>query len=366
MKTVTLSEFKTHLIQGLPVIDVRAPVEFEQGSIPGSVNLPVLSDQERHEVGLCYKTQGQEAAIALGYRIVSGKNLEIKTQNWLSYIQSHPEALITCFRGGLRSQTSQKFIASHGVDVPRLEKGYKQARAFFLETIANYAEQASLVILTGNTGSAKTHVLNALAEDVPVVDLEGLAHHRGSAFGAWDIPQPVQADFENRLAVKLLSLQQPSLIMLEDESRMIGHRHIPEVFFTKMRASPVILMNESLEQRIDNIYIDYISSKLNQSSEPTAVSRVLESYRESIRKIKNKLGGLRAQELLSDMDLCEQQFFTSGGLEKNKIWIEKLLVWYYDPMYVGSLEKREPKIQFKGSRLEVMDYIKSLKIVTKA
>ena len=96
MKTVTLSEFKTHLIQGLPVIDVRARVEFEQGSIPGSVNLPVLSDQERHEVGLCYKTQGQEAAIALGYRIVSGKNLEIKTQNWLSYIQSHPEALITC------------------------------------------------------------------------------------------------------------------------------------------------------------------------------------------------------------------------------------------------------------------------------
>ena len=123
MKTISDSEFEIHIINGRSIIDVRSPGEFLTGSIPGSVNLPILDDLERHDVGLCYKLKGQEAAVRLGYEIVSGSNLEQKRSLWLVHLAKHPDSILTCFRGGLRSQSAQKFILESGVQVSRLEKG---------------------------------------------------------------------------------------------------------------------------------------------------------------------------------------------------------------------------------------------------
>ena len=366
MNTVLGAEFESHVIDGKSIIDVRSPVEFLSGAIPGSVNLPILDDLERHQVGLCYKLKGQEAAIRLGYEIVSGPNLEQKRSKWLEHIAKYPETILTCSRGGLRSQSAQKFILESGVVISRLDKGFKFARAFFLDTISASAESLDFLILTGTTGSGKTHLLNNIAKFHPAIDLEGLAHHRGSAFGAWDIPQPSQIDFENRLARCFLKLtpagqiNQNRQILLEDESRMIGHRHIPEVFFTKMRASKVVLLNEPLENRIENIFADYISSKIGSNTSDDDFMLALNSYKNSVQKIKTKLGGLRAQELMQDLELCETDFIQKKDLSRNKVWIEKLLVWYYDPMYTGSLKKRNPSVLFQGSSFEVKDYFQSL------
>lgn len=363
MKVISGAEFERHVVDGKSIIDVRSPGEFLAGAIPGSVNIPILDDLERHQVGLCYKSKGQEAAVRLGYEIVSGANLEEKRAKWLGHMNRYPDSIITCFRGGLRSQSAQKFIQESGVSVPRIEKGFKAARAFFIETISKSAELSNFLILTGTTGSGKTHLLNQIGEFHPAIDLESLAHHRGSAFGAWDIPQPSQVDFENRLArcfMKLALAHQKKHILLEDESRMIGHRHIPEIFFTKMRASNVVLLTEPLENRIKNIYTDYISTKVDSKSSPENFIAVLSSYKNSVQKIKTKLGGLRAQELMQDLEVCEQDFIQNRELIKNTIWIEKLLVWYYDPMYTGSLNKRNPLIQFQGSSSEVKAYFQSL------
>ncbi len=364
MTVVSAAELKNHLIQGLPLIDVRSPSEFAEGSVPHSINIPVLDDLERHEVGLCYKKKGPEAAVRLGHQFVSGAVLESRRSQWARQISENPQTVITCFRGGLRSQSAQKFLQESGVSVARVDGGYKAIRNQLLEVIEHFAQP--LVILSGSTGSGKTHLLNEISSFYPAIDLEGLAHHRGSAFGAWDIAQPAQADFENRFAVKLMQINTASSqmsqvpLLLEDESRMIGHRHIPEVFFTKMREAPVVLVHESTKNRIENIFVDYISSKLSVPSSDESGIAILAAYKNSVLKIKNKLGGLRAQELLTDLEACQQDFLQHRIFEKNKLWIEKLLVWYYDPMYMGSLEKRNPQVQFKGSRVEIKSYFQSL------
>ena len=365
MKAISIEELKNHLLAGDTIIDVRAPIEFEAGSIPGSINLPVLDNDERHQVGKCFKSQGQDAAIALGHQLVSGENLEKKISAWQKALTENPKAVITCFRGGLRSQSTQKFLLERGLLTARLGLGYKAARQFLSDYLTQDAAQFPMVILSGTTGSGKTHLLNDLVPIYPAIDLEGLAHHRGSAFGAWDIAQPAQADFENRLSFKLLRLTSEKKILkpilFEDESRMIGTCHIPEPFFLKMRNAPVVLVQESVATRTDNIYVDYISSKIHPATtSDQSVQAILAKYKKSVEKIQKKLGGLRAQELLADLDRCEKQYLDSKEISGNKIWIEKLLVWYYDPMYVGSLEKRNPQIQFQGTRAAIKEYFLSL------
>lgn len=361
MNTLSIEKFKNKILDNTPFIDVRAPIEFKAGAIPGSINLPVLDDEERHAVGTCYKEKGQNAAIQLGHQFVSGENLERKLSLWKTQLAKNPETIITCFRGGLRSQKTQKFLEDAGVETTRLEHGYKSARQFFIDQLQVFAATTPMVILSGTTGSGKTHVLNQTAEFYPGIDLEGLAHHRGSAFGAWSIPQPAQVDFENRLSMQTMKVYPTDKmpLLLEDESRLIGSCHIPEYFFLKMRAAPVILIEEPLQARVENIYADYISSLILPTTSNEAAGALFQKYKNSIQKIQKKLGGLRAEEITQDMLNCEADFIESKGLLKNKIWIEKLLVWYYDSMYLGSLAQRNPFISFKGTGHEVREYLKS-------
>ncbi|MBK9321788.1 MAG: tRNA 2-selenouridine(34) synthase MnmH [Bdellovibrionaceae bacterium] len=355
-------DFQRLFLQGNPLIDVRAPVEFSQGSLPGAINLPIMNDDERAQVGIVYKQAGREAALKLGHELVSGVVREERIQNWIAQIKKSPETVLFCYRGGLRSQITQGWLHERGVDVPLIEGGYKKSRQFLRSEIDRLSATKEFVVLSGPTGSAKTHIINSAAKFYPALDLEGLAHHRGSAFGAWDIPQPSAVEFENRLALGLMKLEpQSQKWLFEDESRLIGHCALPESFFKRLRESEVMMVEESFEQRVENIFADYIGSILHKETGDFLARSLFEKYRKATIAISRKLGGLRAQEVLEDIRVSEEDYFLRRDLGKNRVWISKLLHYYYDPLYMGSLERRQPKIVFRGGAAEILERLRNLR-----
>jgi len=233
------------------MMDVRAPVEFDKGAFPKSQNIPILDNQQREAIGTCYKQDGQDAAIALGLQLVSPDIREQRLEQWTQFVKAHPEGYLYCFRGGLRSRTTQSWLQEQGVDYPLIKGGYKAMRTYLLQQLELSAEQVPLVILSGYTGSGKTHVLNKTQYQI---DLEGLANHRGSAFGS-DVTdfQPTQINWENELSIACLKYQHQfpqSGLLLEDESKRIGRNILPDSFHLKMEQAPYIFLERELEQRI--------------------------------------------------------------------------------------------------------------------
>ncbi|MNL11628.1 tRNA 2-selenouridine synthase [compost metagenome] len=357
LPTIQVDEIWSRLLRAqVHIIDVRAPVEFGAGSIPASVNRPILNDAERALIGTTYKQEGSERAISLGHELVQGDIKTARVDAWSQEIQSHPEtSIIACFRGGLRSQITQRWLAEKGHSVPRLAGGYKKMRQFLMEQISNFCTDQKMIVLTGKTGSGKTQLLNQLA-DRPVLNLEFLAKHRGSAFGAYSTGQPTQIDFENTLALTLGRLKKdfPNFpVIVEDESRLIGCCVQPEDFFKLLRRSPVLFLEESLETRIENTFQEYVASRVQDA-------HLFPDLQSALSKIRNKLGGLRHSEIATDMRRAEKVFYEQGDLSLSKIWIEKLICWYYDPMYDSSLAKRDPQILAKGNRHHIMSFLNSM------
>ncbi len=342
------------------LIDVRAPLKFAQGHLPGAINLPILNDSERALIGTVYKKQGRDAAVKLGYNLVSGETKNARLQSWIHFISENPEAIIYCFRGGLRSQIAQKWIFEAGIDRPLIQGGYKRVRNFFIEELQGRSNAISLLVLSGPTGSGKTSLLHHVNSFFQTIDLEYLACHRGSAFGANTTEQPSQINFENALAVSLLRIENAHRqILVEDESRLIGKRAIPRPFFEKIRSSPVIWIEENFEDRINHIFNDYVFEAISGKNTFTA-KEIFSRFKASIQSISKKLGGLRTQELSSLIEKAESEFLATKDLNLNKIWIEKILAYYYDPLYLSSLQRRQVKIVFKGSRKECYKYLKEL------
>jgi tRNA 2-selenouridine synthase len=377
-------ELTTLFTTDIPLIDVRAPTEFIQGSLPGSVNLPILTNEERALIGTTYRYKGSEAAIQLGYKIVSKSVKQDRLQQWLNFIQQHPRAVLYCFRGGQRSQITQQWLKEAGVNRPLITGGYKQARQLLINVIEQFKENHSLLVITGPTGSGKTHLIRQMNNCYPIIDIEALARHRGSAFGSMSVPQPTQIDFENQLAVHLLKLEQDNAsgpIIVEDESRHTGKVYLPSSFFAHMRNSEIIWVDEPLATRVDSLFEDYIlatpigqalqtrhSKQLLSSSaeiQETLYQRALllfDQYANALQAISKKLGGVRFQEISQDLETAQSSFVNRNEIQANKIWIEKLVKYYYDPLYLGSLQRRQVNPCFKGSKQAVIDYLLTRKI----
>jgi len=344
---IPADRFTELLLNSTPLIDVRAECEYHDGHIPHSVNLPLLNDGERAEVGTCYKRKGQEAAITLGTELVSGDTKKERMSAWIRFIADNPTAVVLCFRGGLRSQTVQKWLAESGLQRPLISGGYKALRRHLLRTTIRVASEKKIIIVAGKTGTGKTHLINNLTRSV---DLEGLANHRGSAFGRRVSAQPAQSVFENLLALDLLRQEREggATLFLEDESRAIGSISLPLELHRAMGVAPIVRVEESLDFRVETILNDYIVSNLTDFRllDPVQGDFLFsESLLASLDRIKKRLGGERHSAL---RDIMSAALTSNNDHDQHRAWIRGLLVDYYDPMYEYQMTKKARRVVFKG------------------
>lgn len=359
----TTADFLAIVREKRPLVDVRAPVEFSAGAFPASVNLPILDDEDRHQVGLCYKKRGKEAAFELAAERVSGECKERRIAAWLDFYRQHPDALLYCFRGGMRSKTAQEWLSQAGAEnIVRLEGGYKAFRNFLLDTLCPQAVAAQPVILGGRTGTGKTLLLHQLANSI---DLEAIANHRGSAFGCHLSPQPTQIDFENRLAYALINHnhQGYNYLILEDEGNHIGARYIPHALVQHFRQDSMVLLECELDERIEITFKEYVVDAQREYDEmygEEGLSRWLDFLHSRIQRIRKRLGGERLARVSRFVDEAHHRQESTGDCSGHKRWIELLLGEYYDPMYDYQIRKSGRQILFRGNFSEVREYLTGL------
>ena len=349
-------------IEDTNMLDVRAPVEYVQGAFPHTQNIALLNDEERHEIGIRYKEQGQDEAIQLGATLLTDEKRSQRIAQWQQFIIQNPNGVLYCFRGGMRSKISQTWIAEQtGMEYPRVEGGYKAMRRYLIDSSERLAGSSKFILLGGRTGSGKTRVLTELKH---YIDLEGLANHRGSAFGASATPQPTQINFENTLAIEQLKLeaQQASHIILEDEGRNIGACHLPLYLQQAMAESPIVHMEIDNEERLQTSMQEYAVDMLagfnDVYGEEQGFNYYEQSILENLDKIKKRLGGERHTQLRK---LAEQALMThrkTGSAEAHSAWVGVLLQDYYDPMYDYQLSKKKDRVVFQGSKAEVVEYLR--------
>jgi tRNA 2-selenouridine synthase len=356
-----ITDYRDIFLNDRPMMDTRAPVEFLKGAFPGVVNLPLMTDIERQRVGTCYKQQGQQAAIVLGHQLVSGETKAQRIQAWSEFAQAHPDGLLYCFRGGLRSQIVQQWLKDEaGIEYPRVGGGYKAMRTFLLGTIDQAVAQCDLVLLGGMTGTGKTEVLTQLDNGL---DLEGYANHRGSSFGKRATGQPSNIDFENLLAVDVLKKRAAGIeqFVLEDESRMVGSCALPLPLYQRMQQVPMVWLEDRLERRVERILRDYVINLCAEFVEvhgDEGFSLFGERLLASLDNIHKRLGGDRHRRLLGIMEAALAEQAASGTVDLHRAWIEGLLREYYDPMYVFQREKKGGRIEFVGEQAAVLDYLR--------
>ncbi|MFN7678327.1 MAG: tRNA 2-selenouridine(34) synthase MnmH [Cyanobacteriota bacterium] len=240
-----------------PLIDVRTPAEYGRGHIPGAVNLPLFSDGERAEVGTLYKQIGREAAVRRGLALVAPR-LASLADALLEARAAHPNAPLRlhCWRGGLRSSSLAWLASTLALPTQVLEGGYKAYRQWVLALMEH---PWPLRLLGGRTGTGTTALLRALERrGVAVIDLEDLAGHRGSSFGALGLPpQPSGEQFENRLAAALLRQAHANAIWLEAESAQVGVCRIPSALWRQMNAAPMLEVRRPLQERLRHLVAIY-------------------------------------------------------------------------------------------------------------
>lgn len=352
-----IDDYRSLFLGDTPMLDVRAPVEYRKGAFPGSVNQPLMSDEERHRVGIRYKQADQQAAIALGAELVTPELQRERVAGWTDFFREHPDGVLYCFRGGLRSRITQQWLKEAGVDVPLVKGGYKALRSFLMGELVRLCESMKLCLIGGRTGNGKTQLIRRLGE---TVDLEALANHRGSSFGNMGCEQPSNIDFENALTVALMKLEASGSrrVFLEDEARLIGRVCLPDTLRDAMQQSPILILECSLEERVRNCFDDYVSDLLQryqaQCGEEAGFDAYAEHHRNSLSRIQKRFGMERyrhASALLEEaLTLHRCKSDTSAYAE----FIEYLLLEYYDPMYDYQLSRKQQRIIARGSADELL------------
>lgn len=233
------------------IIDVRSPSEFAEDHIPGAINLPVLSDLQRAEVGTIYKQQSPFMARKLGAALIA-ENAAHLLQSYFADFDGSYRPLLYCWRGGQRSGSLAIILKQIGWRVQLIDGGYKSYRRHVVAALYDTPIQSPVVLLDGPTGTAKTDILKRLSTSgMQIIDLEGLANHRGSLFGHWDQPQPSQKAFESGLAKAITSLDPTRPVIIEAESNRIGDCRIPPQLWSAMTAAPRIRLNAPIAARAE-------------------------------------------------------------------------------------------------------------------
>lgn len=338
------------------LIDVRAPIEYLHMSVPHSINLPLLNDEERALVGTTYKAEGQHKAIEVGSKLVAGPIRQRRLKGWVeevARIQADRKIpILCCHRGGLRSQLVQKTLSEEfKMNIPLVEGGIKAIRRALIQTLENfeYSEVSNLLaVVCGHTGAGKTAFLSK--RPLNSIDLEALAEHRGSAFGLRPgAVQPSQATFENRLAVRLIELESVAKtgarIWVEDESRTIGKLILPKSLFHRMMTAPAIRLKRERRARAQSLVKLYFDEDFGLSEKtstgttqgPLQTLKFAEDLILSrIDRISAKLGGAETRALKDQVRSAFEVHAETMDILCHTAWVERLLERYYDPLYEKS------------------------------
>lgn len=294
-------------------IDVRTPAEFAEGHLPKAINIPIFSNEERALVGTLYKQVSVEAAKQQGLEIVSPKLPSIIKQI-TEYGKQHYQIVIYCWRGGMRSQSIASISDMLGVSVHQLRGGYKSYRRYVLDHLESLELKGQTIVLCGSTGVGKTTLLkNLKAQEVPVLDLEGLANHRGSVFGQIGLGKSTSAPlFDAAILKELQNLQAEPYFFVECESKRIGNVYIPNVLFEKMKQGRKILVQASIPTRAQRLITEYTN---NSEIDATLIQQ-------SIQAISRKLGKKKTTYLLERLANKELEPL-----------VTTLLTDYYDLLY---------------------------------
>jgi len=313
-------------------IDVRSPKEYNEGCIPGAINIPIFDDEERKIIGFLYHNVGKEEAKEEGLKIATRKLSDIYEK--LKGIGLDKKIVIYCWRGGMRSQSLVTVFRMLGKNVYQLEGGYKAYRKYVLSEIEK-AEKKNFkfVVLHGYTGTGKTEILNILKEKgYPVLDLEKLANSRGSVFGSVGLGRPYsQKTFESLLVEELKKIEEDYLIV-ESESKRVGDVILPKFISEGIYSGTHILVTASLENRIKRILCEYIKYyDIN----------IDEEIRNCINAVRRYIGNKKTDEIL--------RYFDMGDYRRV---IEELLINYYDPTYRHSINRYQYSLQVNSDEME--------------
>jgi len=297
------------------IADVRSPSEFSAGHIPGAVNIPLFDDKEREAVGIKYKKEGRIPAIIEGLKH-SGPAMMSKLEQGLK-ASTNGRVLVHCWRGGMRSEAMAWLFSLGDLEICLLEGGYKAYRHHVAEIVG---EKRKMIVLGGMTGSSKTHILGCLKSfGQQVVDLEHIANHKGSAFGALgQPPQPTTEHFANILHGQMKRLNNDLPFWVEDESRNIGSVFLPDNFYNNMQNTPVIVLVMDIRLRLPRLMEEY-------STYPG------ESLKGSIVKISKRLGNDKTSDAIRAVE--------SGDFAK----AIEIVLYYYDKAYLFGLKKKDSK-----------------------
>jgi tRNA 2-selenouridine synthase len=309
--------------RGALLVDARSPAEYAEATIPGAINVPILDDAERAEVGTLYKQVGRQAARVRGVEIVAPKIPALLARVEAQRSPGSPAVVVFCWRGGMRSKALAQFLELAGIPARQLAGGHKAFRTL----VCSFFEQGEwgrLLVLRGLTGVGKTALLHRLAADgYPVLDLEGLANHRGSAFGHLGLPpQPTQRMFEALLWDVLRRIPPGSYALTEGESRHIGRVALPLRLHQALQTEVSLWLDAPLEKRVHNILADY-----------PALDHLRAQFAPPLRALKERCGRQTVEELLA---LLER-----GAWEE---LVRELMLRYYDPLYRHTFPARRIEI----------------------
>lgn len=299
--------------------DLRSPKEFADGSIPGAENVPIFDNAERAEIGTIYKQINEETAKARGLEIASAKLPSIIQK--IKATAGKRNVILYCWRGGMRSQSIATILHLMGIPVYQLNDGYKAYRQYVLQRLLNYKIQPCLVVLHGLTGVGKTTLLSELARrGLAVLDLEGLANHRGSVFGKIGKGRVVTAkNFDATLLEVLDAYQQEENIIVEAESKRIGNIYLPECIMQSMQQGKHILLSASLQTRVQRILEEYLYKETETC--------IQDDISQALDMLESRLGKVKTAQL---KEMLHQKNYHT--------FVEILLLEYYDPLYNYSVQ----------------------------
>jgi tRNA 2-selenouridine synthase len=303
------------LAENIPVVDVRSPSEYNTGHIPGAFNIPLFDDKERDTVGIKYKKEGRSKAIIAGIEL-AGPKMHLRLQEALK-IAKNGKLLVHCWRGGMRSEAMAWLFLLGDIDTEILDRGYKAYRNYILSALSG---KRKTIIIGGMTGSSKTLILRYLKKQgQQVIDLEELANHKGSAFGALgQPPQPSSEHFANLLFNEWRQINKDLPVWIEDESRNIGNIFMPDDFYNNLQDSPAIILLMEVKERLPRLMEEY-------STYPP------ELLKESIMKISKRLGGDKTKDALDAID------------KNDMAKAVEIVLKYYDKTYLYGIKRKNRK-----------------------